>query len=157
MKMTPALRSLAAGALLAMTLTTGAAAHDFWVQPAQFWLAPNSTVLTSLQVGHGQYRERWDSDVNRVTSFYSLGPAGKTDRQAELRVGSMDKDHLLRFASPGVHVLVLQTNHAQSELPGLRFTSYLKEEGITPAIALRDRLKIADQPGPILPDAIATP
>ena len=147
MKMTPAFRSFATGALLATALATRAAAHDFWVQPAQFWLAPNSTVLTSLQVGHGQDRERWDADVKRVTSFYSLGPAGKTDRQAELRAGRMDQDHLLRFAGPGVHVLVLQTNHAQSELPGPRFSNYIRDEGMTPAITLRDQLKIADQPG----------
>ena len=59
--------------------------QHLWVQPAQFWLAPNSTVLTSLQVGHGQFRERWDADVNRVTSFYSLGPAGKADREALIK------------------------------------------------------------------------
>ncbi len=147
MKMTSTFRSLAAGAVLATALATSATAHDFWVQPAQFWLAPNSTVLTSLQVGHGQFRQRWTAEANRVTSFYSLGPAGRTDRQAELRAGSMEQDHLLRFAGAGVHVLILQTSHAQSELPGLRFTSYIKDEGMTPAISLRDQLKIADQPG----------
>ncbi|MDO8911225.1 MAG: DUF4198 domain-containing protein [Phenylobacterium sp.] len=145
--MTTAIRSIGAGALLAATLTTAASAHDFWVQPAQFWLAPNGAVLTSLQVGHGPARERWGADVKRVTSFYSLGPAGRTDRLAELRARGLDQDHLLRFPGPGVHVLVLETNHAQSELPGPRFTSYLKEEGLTPAINLRAQQKIADQPG----------
>ncbi|WP_310542650.1 DUF4198 domain-containing protein [Phenylobacterium sp.] len=145
--MNTAIRSLGAGVLLAATLTAGASAHDFWVQPAQFWLPSNGAVLTSLQVGHGPSRERWGADVNRVTSFYSLGPAGRTDRLAELRAGGMDRDHQVRFAGPGVHVLVLQTNHAQSELPGPRFTSYLKEEGLTPAINLRAQRKITDQPG----------
>lgn len=145
--MNTAIQSLGAGVLLAATLVTGASPHDFWVQPAQFWLASNGAVLTSLQVGHGPARERWGADVNRVTSFYSLGPAGRTDRLAELRAGRMDQDHLLQFAGPGAHVLVLQTNHAQSELPGPRFTSYLKEEGLTPAINLRAQRKIADQPG----------
>lgn len=147
MNMNTAIRSLGAGALLAATLTSAASTHDFWVQPAQFWLDSNSAVLTSLQVGHGPSRERWGADVNRVTAFYSLGPAGRTDRLAGLRAGGMDKDQRLRFAGPGVHILILQTNHAQSELPGARFTSYLKEEGLTPAINLRAQRKIADQPG----------
>lgn len=144
--MSPRLRILALGAALAGALTTAAAAHDVWVQPASFWTAPSSTVVTSIQVGHGQFRERWIS-IPRVISFYSLGPNGRVDRMKELRASSPDADHPLTFTAPGTQILVMQSNHAQSELPGLRFNAYIKDEGMTPALELRERTKTNDQPG----------
>ncbi|CAN5444858.1 hypothetical protein BH10PSE5_BH10PSE5_12200 [soil metagenome] len=146
MSMTIRLRTLALGAALAGALTTAAAAHDVWLQPASFWTAPLSTVVTSIQVGHGQFRERWVS-IPRVISFYSLGPNGRVDRMKELRASSADADHPLNFAAPGTQILVMQSNHAQSELPGLRFNAYIKDEGMTPALELRGRTRSNDQPG----------
>ena len=31
---------------------TAALAHDFWVQPREFWLSPDSVASMTLQVGH---------------------------------------------------------------------------------------------------------
>ena len=143
-------RVLTLASLLATAWTCNAevaVAHDFWVQPASFWIAPQTSILTSIQVGHGEFRERWTADASRISAFYDVGPKGVTDHRTELRVGSMQQDHLLKFSTPGTHVLVLQTNHAQSELPGLRFTSYLKDEGMTPALELRAREKTEEMPG----------
>ena len=125
-----------------------AAAHDFWVQPLSFWIAPHSAVMTTLQVGHGEFRQRWTADAGRVIRFNDIGPGGAvTDHQAELRAGPMSQDHLVAFGAPGTHVLVLQTSYADSTLPGLRFTDYLRQEGLTPALELRSRTKTEDQPG----------
>lgn len=124
------------------------AAHDFWVQPLKFWIAPNSAVMTTLQVGHGEARQRWNVAIDRVLRFDSIGPEGKTvDHRPELRVGTMDQDHLLAFGAPGTHVLVLQTSYADSELPAIRFNDYLKQEGLTPALELRKRTRTEDRPG----------
>jgi uncharacterized GH25 family protein len=129
-------------------LARAAVAHDFWVQPLNFWISPNSAVMTTLQVGHGEFRERWNADATRVVRFNDIGPDGVvTDHQAELRAGTMDKDHLLTFGAPGTHVLILETSHAESTLPGLRFNDYLKQEGLTPALDLRARTKTESQPG----------
>ena len=149
--MLPRLRraSLSLGACLAATALGGsAAAHDFWIQPLNFWIAPNTSVMTSLQVGHGEARERWNADVSRVIVFRSIGPGrAVTDHQRELRAGTMDQDHMIRFSAAGTHVLMLQTNFAASTLPGIRFNDYLKQEGLTPALELRARTKSQDQPG----------
>ena len=134
--------------LAAAAISAGAVAHDFWVQPFKFWIAPNSAVMTTLQVGHGEFRQRWTADAGRVVRFNSIGPGGvTTDHLRELRVGSMDQDHMIAFGGPGTHVLVLQTNSAQSTLPGIRFTDYLKQEGLTPALELRKQTRTEDQPG----------
>lgn len=126
---------------------TAARAHDFWLQPLNYWIAPHSAVMTSLQVGHGEFRQRWNAEASRVVTFRSIGPDGGHDHLRELRVGSMDQDHLVSFGAPGTHVLVLQTSYAASTLPGLRFTDYLKQEGLTPAIELRRRMRTEDRPG----------
>lgn len=138
--------ALAGFAATAMALT--AEAHDFWVQPLKFWIPPDSAVVTTLQVGHGPARERWDVDAARVKLFRSIGPGeAVTDHRAALGQGVMDRDHRIVLTAPGTHVLVLETSHAQSTLPGPRFTAYLKEEGLTPALLRRQRDGTESQPG----------
>jgi len=135
-------------ALAAFLGAASAQAHDFWLQPLRFWTVPNSTVVTSLQVGHGKDRQRWDADADRVAKFGDIGPGGVyTDHLKILKSGSMDEDHVVPFGKPGAHILVLTTSHAESTLPGLRFQDYLKQEGLTPALELRARTRTEDQPG----------
>lgn len=45
----------------------------------------------------------------------------------------------MRFSTPGTHIVALQSSHAVSELPAVRFNDYLKEEGLTPALRLREQ------------------
>ncbi len=136
-----------AAATLCLFTAPGASAHDFWVQPARYWITPNAAVPTSFQVGHGKDRVRWDSDIRRITAFRSIGPGGVKDHKAELQRGAMTQDHPIRFGSPGGHVLYLTTDHARSELPGLRFTDFAKEEGLTVALQERERTRSTDKPG----------
>ena len=149
MRHRPLLRGLVFSVgIAAGAFALSANAHDFWVQPFQFWIQPNSAVMTSLQVGHGEFRQRWTSDAERVVRFDSLGPDGAvTDHRAELKAGTMNQDHLLKFGAPGTHVLALQSSYAESTLPGIRFTDYIKQEGLTPAIESRTRTRTEDQPG----------
>lgn len=132
---------------LCLATATVAVAHDFWVQPTRFWIPANSNVPTSLQVGHGKDRVRWDSDIRRITAFRSIGPDGVKDHIAELRIGAMEQDHPVKFGPPGAYLLYLTTDHAQSELPSLRFNDYAKTEGLAAALAERDRTGTAQKPG----------
>jgi uncharacterized GH25 family protein len=134
--------------LAVATFAPAVSAHDFWVQPLNFWIQPNTAVMTTLQVGHGEFRQRWNAETVRVVRFDDVGPGGAiTDHQRELRAGSMNQDHLIAFGAPGTHVLVMQTSYADSILPSIRFTDYLKQEGLTPALELRARTHTEDQPG----------
>ncbi len=147
MKARKLLASAMAG-MAALAQAQTAQAHDFWVQPLKFWIQPNTAVLTTMQVGHGPARERWAVDAARVTLFRSIGPGDVvTDHRAALGAGVMDRDHPIALPAPGTHVLVLQTSYAESILPGPRFTAYLKEEGLTPALALRQRTGTQGRPG----------
>lgn len=133
---------------VAVSLAAGAAqAHDMWLQPLRFWIPPDATVPVSAYVGHGKNRERWTVADNRLLVLRSLGPTGAVDQRARLRPGALAGDLPIRLTGNGTHVLVLESGHAESNLPALRFNDYLKEEGLTPAKRLREATRRTDAPG----------
>ena len=134
-----------------LVLLTGIAApvtaHDFWVQPTPFTTATETPVPVTILVGHGQFRQRWGVKAERVVRFADVGPSGTIDRRPMLHSDSGSEDATLSFATPGTHIIVLETNHAQSTLPSIRFNDYIKAEGLTPAIERRARLALGDSDG----------
>jgi len=126
---------------------SAALAHDFWLQPQVFAAAPDTAVPFTIQVGHGTFRQRWGASIDRIVRFDDVGPTRVTSLRASLQAPGGAVDGTVRLAAPGTHVLVLETNHAESELPSIRFNDYIKVEGMTLAIAWRERLKLADTPG----------
>ena len=127
--------------IIALAWSLPVAAHDFWIQPSQFIVAPGAPLSVTLLVGHGTARQRWGVAPARVLRFSEITAAGTTDRRALLHTDSGDSDASLRLTAPGTHVFVLESNHAQSTLPALRFNDYLKVEGLTPALEFRARTK----------------
>lgn len=135
--------------LMALVYGCSAGAHDFWVQPAQYWLRPEDASSVTLQVGHGPFRQRSPIPLSRITRFEAIGPDGVAiDLRGGLHVGGSADDGALKLSKPGVYVLVLETdNRAQSHLPAIRFNDYLKVEGLTPALEQRERLRQTDRDG----------
>jgi uncharacterized GH25 family protein len=120
-----------------------ATAHDFWLQPSQYWVAPDALTSLTLQVGHGPFRQRSPIPARRIVRIQAIDPAGMaTDLHGQLEPGQATQDGEFRLKSPGSHVLVLQTDDAaQTHLPAIRFNDYLKAEGLTPALEQRARLQ----------------
>lgn len=105
--------------LLALLLASPVSAHDFWLQPGEFWPAGETTV--SLLVGHGPDRQRSPIPASRFVRFE---------------------------AEAGADLWVLETDdRAQSHLPALRFNDYLTAEGLTPAIEERKRSRHRERDG----------
>jgi hypothetical protein len=100
-----------------------------------------------VEVGHGAARQRWASDSNRILLLAVYGPDGRADLRGALRPQTDPADLIPVLKRPGLHVLALQTNHAVSELPAIRFNDYAKLEGLTPATDLRTRQGATDTPG----------
>jgi len=124
-------------------------AHDFWVQPGNFWVRPDTVTPLTLQVGHGPYRQRSPISATRITRFDALGPKGSLiDLRSRLHPGNGPEDGNLQLEEPGTYLLVLETdNKAQSHLPAIRFNDYLQAEGLTPALQQRIRTKRMDADG----------
>jgi uncharacterized GH25 family protein len=127
-------------ALLCFCYVASAGAHDFWIQPQQYWLQSTGTTSLMLEVGHGPYRQHSPIPLSRITRFEALTP-GKAHQ--DLRGRSE-----VTFTQPGTYLLVLETdNRAQSHLPAIRFNDYLQSEGLTPALEERKRTRRMDADG----------
>ncbi len=124
-------------------------AHDFWVQPSDYWLAPGVGMSVTLLVGHGPDRQRSPIPVRRINRFEAVGPRGmRKDLRASLRLRGPGHDETIVFPEPGTYLLVLQTDaRAYSLLPAIRFNDYLRFEGLTPALLFRERTHRANADG----------
>lgn len=127
--------------LLGVCYATSGSAHDFWVQPNEYWLKPQVVTPLTLQVGHGPYRQRSPMPLSRITRFEAATPSGTiVNLRGNLHPGGNTEDANVRFSEPGAYVLVLETDdRAQSHLPAIRFNDYLQVEGLTPALEQRKR------------------
>jgi uncharacterized GH25 family protein len=139
----------AALALMLASCTPQAHAHDFWLQPRAFRIDANATTPFTLQVGHGPFRQRSPIPMRRIERLDVAGVDGSLrDIRPRLRLGGDRDDGDVVFESDGVYVLVLQTDDkAESHLPAIRFNDYLRAEGLTPALALREHERRMDADG----------
>ena len=134
--------------LIAVTLGLIAAplaAHDFWLQPQRFQVAPGAPFPVTFQVGHGAARQRWEAP-ERIVFLFDLFDGRRRDVRAQLRSDG-PADLVTSFAQPGLHVLALQSNYATSELPAIRFNDYAKAEGLALMMATRQRNGTINGPG----------
>jgi uncharacterized GH25 family protein len=120
--------------------TPPAVAHDFWVQPGDYWVAPRVGTSLTLLVGHGPYRQRSPIPVRRIMRFEAVGARGtRKDLRPSLQLRGPRDDGTVVFAEPGTYLLVLQTDaRVHSLLPAVRFNDYLRVEGLTPALLFRE-------------------
>ena len=132
-------------AVLALATGGSALAHDVWIQPTSFNVTAGAAVPVTVLVGHGTFRQRWGVTNDRVLRFQDISSAGRIDRRAAINPDRGTSDAVLSFATAGTHMLVLESSHATSVLPSIRFNDYLKVEGLTPAIATRTRLGLNDK------------
>ena len=137
-----------AAALLGALLSTPAAAHDFWVQPDQYWSQPGTSIAITLQVGHGEERQRSPIRARRIVRFEAVTPDGTpTDLRSDLRLGGATDDGRFHFRKPGTYVLALETDtRAHTTLPAARFNEHVEHEGLTPALEHREHTRQTHAP-----------
>src|ERR1700742_1758801 len=92
-----------------------AQAHDFWLQPNDYWAPANAIIPLTLQVGHGPFRQRSPIPARRITRLQAITPDNaRVDLRDRLRLGATQEDGELQFGSAGAYMVVLQTdNQAQ--------------------------------------------
>ncbi|MEQ1515871.1 MAG: DUF4198 domain-containing protein [Usitatibacteraceae bacterium] len=129
--------------LIAAASASSVAAHDFWVQPSAYWLAPQTTSPVAIMVGHGPDRQRSQISLSRITRFVAISPDGETiDLRPNLKRTEAGLQGDIGLRPPGAYVLALETDAtAQSHLPAIKFNAYLNDEGLTPAIAARTQAR----------------
>lgn len=141
--------AFAAAALLAAP----AAAHDFWLQPDRFHVAPGDEVAVALLIGEPGAVEPWALEWRKVASFQDFAPDHMFDLQASLdplegRAPAAGRvDARLTLSMPGTHMLAFASHHALSDLPADEFAAYLEHEGLAGVIAYRKRMGTEGQRG----------
>lgn len=108
-------------------LAVPAVAHDFWIEPSSFRPAAGQRVAVRLRVGEDLQGDPVPRDPARIERFAEIGPAGEA---AVRGVAGMDPAGWAMPAGPGLHWLVYDSRHASLELAGLKFDTYLGEEGL---------------------------
>ena len=102
---------------------------------------------TTVEVGHGPFRQQWGGTAERLVELRDTAIGGVTDRRAGFQPSADGANLAPIFARPGLHILTLVTSPAPSELPSIRFNDYLAVEGLTPALKARARAGTTDKPG----------
>jgi uncharacterized GH25 family protein len=116
---------------------TALAAHEFWLEPQRFNLKRGETLKLNFRVGEEFKGENWNgnrSSVNSIKLFYN----GIEDNLTELIPEDEPGDSLsLQFFDEGTGVVSYQSTNKYIELDPAKFLEYLKEDGLSNAIAYR--------------------
>jgi uncharacterized GH25 family protein len=126
--------SLAAVALAA--LAAGAAAHDFWIEPASWRPEASSILQVRLRVGDFALGDEAQRDEERILRFELAGEG--IQRPIVGRDGGTPAG-FVRLAGGGVHVLGYEGRPASVELDSAKFEAYLRERGLDEVLAERAR------------------
>lgn len=122
--------------LLGLAVFRNGNAHEFWVQPGAFRIAPRTALSLTLQVGDGPLRQRSPIPLHRIARFDAVGPSGDAIDMRATLAATAKQDVV--FDAPGTYVLTLGTDdHAYSHQSAERFNAYLEVAGLTPALDRR--------------------
>lgn len=136
--------------LLAFVLLLAASvalAHEFWLAPPAYFVAPGTTRSLRILVGENFQGERWAGKSNRVTRLLHSAP-GAAPLDLTAAATAADTLHpAVTFAQPGTHLVALATTNAFLTLDADKFNAYLKEDGLDDALRRRQQRGQLAQPG----------
>jgi len=129
------------------TVSSASAAHDFWIQPLQW--QNSGEVAVTLQVGHGNDRQRSPVEVSRIVLVKSILADGqRVDLHPRLNFGETKSDFSTGASGgPPVMVALATDANAESHLDPERFKFHLQGEGLAEAIAWRAEHNLSNSEG----------
>lgn len=130
-------RALGITVALLLFVVTVLAAHDLFIKPAAFFLAPN-TASRALIVNGTFTRSENSITWDRVRDVSIVGPAGRS--HADVSAWSAKGDtSVLRFTTgaAGTYVLGVSTLPRELRLEGKEFNAYLESDGVPDVLAAR--------------------
>lgn len=125
-------------------LSFGLQSHEFWLQPSTFILDVQEPFGMNIRVGEEYKGELWNYRDKRIVGFYLFDEKGKNDLTKKARKGE-GNNLSMKFDTPGLRLLALQTNSAIIELEGPKFNAYLEEDGLDDALAHRREKGLLDE------------
>jgi uncharacterized GH25 family protein len=105
-------------------------AHEFWLDPQQFFFEENSRANIRFSVGEGFKGENWKGNKERVIQLKHLTPTGETiDIKDSLGMQVGDSLQLL-LANAGTHTILFNSANSFISLEPKKFDEYLTEDGL---------------------------
>lgn len=133
------LRAFATGAASLALTAAVAVAHDMFLKPAQYFVAPNAAIPTVLLNG------TFDKSLNsiargRLADISIAGPSGRTriDTVAWNPAGDTSRV-VFKAGAAGTYVFGVSTKPNAIEMDGKEFNEYLKEDGLPDELARREK------------------
>jgi uncharacterized GH25 family protein len=120
--------------LLIFGLAGPAVAHDFWIEPTDFWPAPGDRVPLLLRVGQDLSGERLPYMAEWFSDYRVVAPSGTRPITG---VSGDDPAGYFDALEAGMHVVGYHSNRDFVELGAEKFRDYLQDEGLESIIALR--------------------
>lgn len=133
------LRVSAVTALATTGLAVLALAHDMFLKPSQYFIAPNSTVPTVLLNG------TFDKSMNsikrvRLADVSVVSPAGRARIDTTQWNPAGDTSHVsIKVGAAGTYVFGVSTRPSEIELDAKDFNDYLKDDGQPDELARRQQ------------------
>jgi uncharacterized GH25 family protein len=136
-------------ACVLILFSSAALAHEFWLEPPRFRLAPGATANVHTFIGADFRGEPWTTKATKVLHLVRYGPtpADSTNLTPQNAAETDTFRTEFYFRQPGTHVVVLRSTNSFLELPAEQFTAYLREEGLDYALKLRQENEQTAQPG----------
>lgn len=132
---------------LLLALPFPATAHEFWMLPEPFILAPGETTQLTMHVGEQFVGDLVPFSTRYVESLRHYAKGRATDLEGHVPAGMQLPALRLAIETPGSHMVAFDSNPSQVTLSADKFHAYLREEGLEHIIVQRDRAKQAETPG----------
>lgn len=130
------MRRILFSVFVSLLLFVSALAHEFWIQPAAFFVKAGTAVSLNILVGENFNGERWEARKSRIARYRHFSATGETDLMSEVQTEAMP-NQTLRLTSAGTHLVALANTNKFIELDRDKFLAYLREDGLDNAIAAR--------------------
>lgn len=132
---------------LMLMLAISTFAHDYWLEPEAFFVAPGERVSVRLHLGEALASEEESAFQRaRIVRFQMVSAGGTQDLLAAGSEGQTPFAHVT-FPEEGTHLIALDRNASTITLVARRFNAYLREEGLGSVITLRRRTGQMNRPG----------
>lgn len=116
-------------------------AHEYWLEPESFFLAPNEKTIVRLFVGDGLVKDREERvyQAEKTPMFQAVSGSWKSDLKAGLTEGATPI-HVFSGAKPGTYLLAMERNWSYITLEPDKFEDYLRTDGMDYIIGERGKL-----------------
>jgi uncharacterized GH25 family protein len=121
---------------LAFLILSGLLAHEFWLQPARYFLQPGDRTTVTLFVGENFTGEAWAKRASRTATLLHFAPSD-TINLTDIAKKDDSTAITINTAEAGTHLLYLHSNPSFIALDAQKFNAYLKEDGLDNILALR--------------------